>query len=93
MQSSNLSDMSVSTQREVDKFTKLLTYALERKQKGFVKEYYQTLNGQDFLKANSEPRKLRLWVKVFLRSLSLIFDTYNDLEIVDLLLFKLPWLC
>ena len=62
--------MSSNTQRDVDKFTKILMHALDRKQQGFVKEYYHTLNGQDFLKANSEPRILRLWVKVFLRSLS-----------------------
>jgi hypothetical protein len=34
---------------------------------------------------------LRLWTRVFLESLSKIIHEYNDKELLELILFKLPW--
>jgi hypothetical protein len=38
-------------------------------------------------------RALRVWIKAFLESLSAIVLDYKEQEIVEMLLFKLPWLC
>ena len=34
-----------------------------------------------------------MWIKAFLESLSAIVLDYKEQEIVEMLLFKLPWLC
>jgi len=36
-------------------------------------------------------KQLRIWVRVFLESLSKIIHEYNEKELVELILFKLPW--
>ena len=36
---------------------------------------------------------LRLWIKAFLELMPTIVNEFKDNELVDLLLFKLPWLC
>lgn len=43
------------------------------------------------MSAKEDPRSLRLWVKVFLESLSKIIHDYNDSELLELIVFKLPW--
>lgn len=58
-----------------------------------LKEYQQLLSQQPFTKANCNERVLRLWVKAFLELMPTIVNEYKDSELVDLVLFKLPWLC
>ena len=41
----------------------------------------------------SEPRNLRIWIKAFIEFLPQILLDFKDTELVDLLLFDLPWLC
>ena len=36
---------------------------------------------------------MRLWIKAFMEVLPQIMIDFNDTELVDLLLFSLPWLC
>ena len=43
------------------------------------------------MSAKEDPKTLRVWVKVFLDSLSKIIHDYNDIELLELLVFKLPW--
>lgn len=58
-----------------------------------MKDYNQLLSQQPFTKANCNERVLRLWVKAFLELMPTIVNEYKDSELVDLVLFKLPWLC
>ncbi len=43
------------------------------------------------MNAKEDPKTLRLWVKVFLESLSKIIHEFNDKELLELIVFKLPW--
>lgn len=43
------------------------------------------------MNAKEDPKSLRLWVKVFLESISKIIHEYNDKELMELLVFTLPW--
>jgi len=43
------------------------------------------------MNAKEDPKTLRVWVKVFLESISKIIHEYNDKELLELLVFKLPW--
>lgn len=56
-----------------------------------MKEFYEIINKQSFMNAKEDPKTLRVWVKVFLESLSKIIHEYNDSELLELLVFKLPW--
>lgn len=38
-----------------------------------------------------DPQELKLWVRVFLESMSKIIHDYKDSEFIELLLLKLPW--
>ena len=42
-------------------------------------------------KTKEEPGALRIWMKVFEDSLSLLINEYKDHELLELILFKLPW--
>ena len=48
---------------------------------------------QPFTKANCDQRSLRIWVKAFIELMPVITKEYKDQELIDLLLFQLPWLC
>lgn len=48
---------------------------------------------QPFIKLSCESRALRLWVKAFLELMPAIVKEYKDAELVELLLFQLPWMC
>jgi hypothetical protein len=56
-----------------------------------MKEYYRLINKQSFVNAKEEPAALRIWMRVFMDSLPLIIDDFKDYELLELLLFKLPW--
>lgn len=43
------------------------------------------------MNAKEDPKTLRVWVKVFLESISKIIHEYNDKELLELIVFKLPW--
>ena len=45
------------------------------------------------MKPNCESRTLRIWMKAFIEMMPTIIKEYKDAELVDLLLFQLPWLC
>jgi hypothetical protein len=36
-------------------------------------------------------RNLRIWVKVFLETLSKMIHEYHEKDLVELFVFKLPW--
>lgn len=41
--------------------------------------------------SKEEPRSLRTWVKVFIDCLPKIVHDYCDNELLELIIFKLPW--
>ena len=43
------------------------------------------------MNAREDAKALRLWVRVFTESISKIIHEYNDRELLELLIFKLPW--
>lgn len=49
------------------------------------------INRQSFMNAKEDPKALRIWAKVFLDSLCIIINDFNDMELLELLVFKLPW--
>lgn len=49
------------------------------------------LNKQTFCNAKEEPAALRIWMSVFTSSLTELVDVYKDSELLELILFKLPW--
>lgn len=53
-----------------------LMHALNAKKMGNTKEYYYTINRQGFVNAKEEPQSLRIWMKVFLESLTNIIHEY-----------------
>lgn len=40
---------------------------------------------------NESTRDLRIWVKVFLETLSKMIHEFHERELVELFVFKLPW--
>jgi hypothetical protein len=57
-----------------------------------LKEFYNVINKQSFMNAKDEnSRNLRIWVKVFLEMLPKLIHEYQEKELVDLFVFKLPW--
>ena len=58
-----------------------------------MNEYYKLINKQSFVKAKSEDSglSLRLWIRVFINLLATIIHVYQDYELLELLVFKLPW--
>ncbi|CDW86819.1 UNKNOWN [Stylonychia lemnae] len=56
-----------------------------------IKNYYQVINRQGFVNAKEESQALRIWVKVFLETITNIIHEYQDHELLELLVFKLPW--
>lgn len=59
-----------------------------------MKEYKDCINNCTFIRPSKlEGRSLRLWIKAFLESIDDIVIKHRDHELVDLLLYKLPWLC
>jgi len=60
---------------------------------GCLKDYNDLISQQPFRKANCNERVLRLWVKAFLEMMPTIVKEFGDNELVELLLYKLPWLC
>jgi hypothetical protein len=57
-----------------------------------VKDFYDIINKQSFMNAKDESTtNLRVWTRVFLESLSKIIHEYNDKELMELIVFKLPW--
>ena len=43
------------------------------------------------MNAKEDPKSLRLWVKAFLESIPKIIHEYNNKELLELLVFTLPW--
>ena len=60
---------------------------------GCLKDYHELISQQPFTKANCNERVLRLWTKAFLQKMPTIVKEFGDHELIELLLFKLPWLC
>jgi hypothetical protein len=56
-----------------------------------MKEYYMIINKQGFVNAKEEPRALKIWTSVLIDNISIIMHTYKDYELLELLLFNLPW--
>lgn len=83
----------MSTRNQIGKCKDVLLKALNLKKQGCVKEYHALISQQNFTKANCNERVLRLWIKAFLEMMPTIVEEYKDNELLDLLLFKLPWLC
>jgi len=71
----------------------VLLKALNLKKLGCLKDYNDLISQQPFRKANCNERVLRLWVKAFLEMMPTIVKEFGDNELVELLLYKLPWLC
>ena len=83
-----------STRNQIDKCKELLDQAMSCKSQGKLKEYRECINNCTFIRPSKlEGRSLRLWVKAFLESINEIVTKHKDHELVDLLLYKLPWLC
>jgi hypothetical protein len=50
------------------------------------------INKQSFMNAKEETsRNIRIWVKVFLETLSKMIHEYHEKDLVELFVFKLPW--
>jgi len=50
------------------------------------------INKQSFMNAKDDStRNLRIWVKVFLETLSKMIHEFHEKELVELFVFKLPW--
>jgi hypothetical protein len=45
------------------------------------------------LNGSSEPKSLRLWIKAFIEVIPQILLDFKDTELIEQLLFVLPWLC
>ena len=60
---------------------------------GCLQDYQKLISSQHFTKANCNERVLRLWVKAILEMMPAIITEYGDTELIELLLYKLPWLC
>jgi len=60
---------------------------------GCIKDYHELISQQPFTKAGCHERVLRLWTKAFLEMMPTIVSEFGDLDLVELLLYKLPWLC
>ena len=60
---------------------------------GCLKDYHALISQQPFIKANCNERVLRLWIKAFLELMPAIVNDFKDSELIDMLIFKLPWLC
>ena len=58
-----------------------------------LQDYHELIDQQPFKKANCNERVLRLWTKALLEMMPTIVTEFRDDELVNLLLFKLPWLC
>lgn len=56
-----------------------------------MKEYYQMINKQSFVNTKEEASSLRIWIKVFIDTMSILIDDFKDYELLELLIFKLPW--
>jgi len=41
--------------------------------------------------AKEEANSLRIWLKVFVDTMSVLIDDFKDYELLELLIFKLPW--
>ena len=82
-----------STRNNIEKMKEIIRTALDFKREGNMKKYREQINKCTFIKANCEARPLRLWVKAFLESLDEIVVKHKDQDLIDLLLYKLPWLC
>lgn len=83
----------MSTRSEVEKCKEVIFKALNLKKNGNKQQFYAEFKNQTFLNGASEPRFLRLWMKAFLETLPQIILDFKDTELVDLLMFTLPWLC
>eukprot|EP00347_Sterkiella_histriomuscorum_P009398 403341366 len=68
-----------------------LMEALQSKKEGKLKNYYQIINRQGFVNAKEDSQALRIWVKVFLETITNIIHDYQDSELLELIVFKLPW--
>jgi len=45
------------------------------------------------LNGSSEPKSLRIWIKAFIEVVPQILLDFKDTELIEQLLFVLPWLC